>query len=135
MKVKVRLLNTTVPLASHGIEPDELFLQTSIIPLDQVRRELPLWEPPAREEVDNLENVTQVVERVTTTTRDIEDWTSQGYKIFQIPGKAVTSCKNGTGRRKFRAVACGNYLESQAPSSTAGDSVYASGVDSSTVRL
>ena len=131
--VGARLLNINVPLVSHGVEPDELFLQTRAIPLDQVRKELPLWEPPAREEVDNLENVMQAVERVTT--RDIEQWTSQGYKILQIPGKAVTSRKSGTGRRKFRAVACGNFLESATGSSTAADTLYASGVDSSTVRL
>ena len=129
----VWVASATVPLGERAPEPDELFLQTRIISLDQVRKALSLWESPAREEIDNLENVMQALERVTT--RDIELWTAQGYKVTQIPGKAVTSRKSGTGRRKFRAVACGNYLESSSTSSASGDSLYASGVDSSTVRL
>ena len=128
-----RSARVDVPLAERPPEADEIFLQTRSIPLDQVRRELPLWAPAARDEVDNLENVMQAVERVTT--RDIDRWIARGDKVLQIPGKAVTSRKSGTGRRKFRAVACGNYLESSSASSAPGDSLYASGVDSSTVRL
>ena len=130
---QIRKANADIQLVERAPEPDELFLQTRIIPLDQVRKELTLWEPSAREEVNNLENVMQAVERVST--RDIEQWTARGEKVLQIPGKAVTSRKSGTGKRKFRAVACGNFLETPSSSSGPSDSVYASGVDSSTVRL
>ena len=51
-----------------------------------------------------------------------------------MPGKAVLTRKSGVGRRRLRAVCCGNYL----PASELGTSkeeLYAGGVDSLTVRI
>ena len=124
----IRAICTDVPLGTHDPEPDEIFLQTRTISLEQARQELPLWRPAALEEVQSLETVTQAVERVST--QEVNKWVSQGYKVLQIPGKAVLTRKAGVGRRRFRAVCCGNYLQQD----LSADSLYAAGVDAATVR-
>ena len=124
----IRAICTDVPLGTHDPEPDEISLQTRTISLEQARQELPLWRPAALEEVQSLETVTQAVERVST--QEVNKWVSQGYKVLQIPGKAVLTRKAGVGRRRFRAVCCGNYLQQD----LSANSLYAAGVDAATVR-
>ena len=61
----------------------------------------------------------------------IEGLVRDGKKILQVPGKAVLTRKAGVGKRRFRCVACGNYVPQSAHDP---DSLYASGVEGLTVR-
>ena len=76
--------------------------------VDEAKKELWEWLEPAREEITALEQTTGAVERVTT--RDVDNMVKQGQRVLQVPGKAVLTRKSGIGRRRFRAVCCGNYL-------------------------
>ena len=62
---------------------------------------------------------------------DIERLLQEGKKVTQVPGKAVLTRKAGVGKRRFRCVACGNYIPTGSPDS---NNLYASGVESLTVR-
>ena len=55
----------------------------------------------------------------------------EGKKVLQVPGKAVLTRKAGVGKRRFRCVACGNYIPTGSPDS---NNLYASGVEGLTVR-
>ena len=45
-------------------EEEELFLQTKTIGLNEVRKTLPFWIPPLREEIGNFDS-NQAIQRVT----------------------------------------------------------------------
>ena len=60
------------------------------------------------EEVVALEQTTRAVERVTI--KEVDELVKGGRRVLQVPGKAVLTRKSGIGRRRFRAVCCGNYL-------------------------
>ena len=111
-------------------ENEEVFLQTRTISLGEVRKTLPLWVPPLKEEIGNFEK-NQAIQRVleaeaNVLVRQAED---RGERAEIIPGMGVFTRKAGDGRRRARIVCCGNYMESRA-----GDEVYASGADSTQLR-
>ena len=83
----------------------------------------------ATEEVHSLEVLNEAVLRIETA--DIEQLAGGGKRIIQVPGKAVLTRKAGIGKRRFRCVACGNYVPAEAHDSM---SLYASGVEGLTVR-
>ena len=127
----LRALQVDVPLNPGADKPDT-FLQTRTVGLAEARRELSCWKEPAQEEVTSLETTNQAVDRVTSRT--VEDWIAQGISVVQLPGKAVLTRKSGTGRRRFRAVCCGNHLPTERLGLTK-EELYASGAESLTVKV
>eukprot|EP00913_Durusdinium_trenchii_P006758 g6353.t2 len=111
-------------------ESDETFLQTRTIALSEVRKTLPLWIPPLKEEIDNFDS-NQAIQRVSEEeamglVREAEE---KGQRAEIIPGMGVFTRKAGDGRRRARIVCCGNYMESRS-----GEEVYATGADSTQLR-
>ena len=106
----VRALGVEIPLGNVPLEEDQ-FLQTRTIGLAEARKELSCWKDPAQEEISSLEVVNKAVERVQSST--VEEWIAQGVTVVQLPGKAVLTRKSGTGKRRFRAVCCGNHLPTE----------------------
>ena len=125
----VKALSQEVPLCPSEDSPAEIFLQTRNVSVAEARKELPLWIPSAQEEITSLELTNQAVDRIVTA--DIERLVQEGCKITQVPGKAVLTRKAGVGKRRFRCVACGNYIPQGAHDPT---DLYASGVEGLTVR-
>ncbi|CAE7832119.1 RE2 [Symbiodinium sp. CCMP2592] len=121
---------STVPLGSDEPLPaSEVFLQTRTVSMTEARRELPLWIPPAQEEVTSLEDVHEAVIRIQVP--DIEALVKTGHRVVQVPGKAVLTRKSGVGKRRFRCVACGNFI----PQNENAQSLYTTGVEGVTLRV
>ncbi|CAE7380111.1 RE2 [Symbiodinium natans] len=126
----LKALNQDVPLNPEDqTSPAEAFLQTRTVSLAEAKGELVLWIPSATEEVVSLEQTNEAVERIVVS--DIERLIQEGKRVTQVPGKAVLTRKAGVGKRRFRCVACGNYIPTGSPDS---NNLYASGVESLTVR-
>ena len=125
-------LTTDIPLGEQELEAAEVFLQTRTVSLDEARKELEKWKGPGQDEVTALEETTGAVERVTV--EQVEEWIRAGYKVMQVPGKAVLTRKAGVGRRRLRAVCCGNYLPAESLGLAKSD-LYAGGVEALTVRV
>ena len=132
VSVMVRSVAPEIPLREPEPNPAEQFLQTRTVSLDEARQELSLWKPAAMEEVTALEDTTQAVERVTSEA--VEEWVTQGWRIVQVPGKAVLTRKAGVGKRRLRAVCCGNHIPSDQMTEKKAD-LYAGGIDALTVRV
>ena len=108
----------------------DTFLHTRTVSLPEVKRELPLWKDAAEEELRALFERTRACEKVTEA--QVQGWIREGQTVHVLPGKAVCTRKAGVGKRRFRAVVCGNHLPSDAE--THGLSTFASGVESISVR-
>ena len=132
MVASVRALTREVPLNPSNEAPDEIFLQTRTIGLDEARLELPLWVPAGQEEIQSLEVTTGAVVRIKADL--VDRWIAEGKSVKQLPGKAVLTRKSGTGRRRLRAVCCGNYLQAQ-DIGMDKNSLYAGGIDALSVRI
>ena len=111
-------------------EEEEIFLQTRTISLNEVRRTLPLWVPPLKEEIQNFDS-NQAIQRVTEKVANemVIEAEQKGQRAEIIPGMGVFTRKAGDGRRRARVVCCGNYMEART-----GDEIYASGADSTQLR-
>ncbi|CAE7837355.1 RE1 [Symbiodinium sp. CCMP2592] len=127
----LKSLHSEIPLNPGSEAPDQ-FLQTRTISLAEARKELGLWKDPAIDEVTSLETTSQAVDRVKVSL--VEQWIEQGFKVIQLPGKAVLTRKSGTGKRRFRAVCCGNYLPPE-KLGLSRDDIYASGAEAVTLRV
>ncbi|CAE7657146.1 RE2 [Symbiodinium sp. CCMP2592] len=128
-EISLRSLSA-VPLGSDEPLPaSEVFLQTRTVSMTEARRELPLWIPPAQEEVTSLEDVHEAVIRIQVP--DIEALVKAGHRVVQVPGKAVLTRKSGVGKRRFRCVACGNFI----PQNENTQSLYTTGVEGVTLRV
>ena len=132
-----RLSSLTLPAASGGHQgcsltgevPQDTFLHTRTVSLPEVRKELDRWYEPACEELDALFNRTKACRR--TTDQQVQEWAKQGITVHVLPGKAVCARKAGVGKRRLRAVVCGNFLPRE---SSSEDSTYATGVEAVSVR-
>ena len=113
-----------------GDVPTDTFLHTRTVGLQEVRSELSLWKQPAQEELEALFDRTQACRK--TTEQQVQQWIQDGITVHVLPGKAVCTRKAGVGKRRFRAVVCGNYLPAEAAS---GESTYAGGIEAITVRV
>ena len=111
-------------------EEEEIFLQTRTISLNEVKKSLPLWVPPLKDEIQNFDS-NQAIHRVSEVEALslIKEAESNGQRAEIIPGMGVFTRKAGDGRRRARIVCCGNYMESRS-----GEEVYASGADSTQLR-
>ena len=128
----LKALAVDVPLVDVAPTAPELFLQTRAVGLDEARKELGMWYEPGREEVGALEVTTGAVER--GTSQDVDSWIVEGKRVVQVPGKAVLTRKSGVGKRRLRAVCCGNHMPAPTTSSKKAD-LYAGGIDALPVRV
>ena len=107
---------------------EEVFLQTRMISLQEVKRNLSDWLPSMKGE-----NFTsnQAIQRVTKAEADdmMVEAKAAGKVVEMIPAMGVFSRKAGAGKRKSRIVCCGNYMADRS-----ADELYASGADSTQVR-
>ena len=126
----VKALQVDVPLG-EGESGGDQFLQTRTIGLSEARKELSCWKEPALEEVTSLEVSNEAVTRVDA--KQVDQWVEQGIAVIQLPGKCVLTRKSGTGRRRCRAVCCGNYLPAEKLGLSKED-LYASGAEGVTLR-
>ena len=130
--VRVKSLSQEVPLGEGDQVAPELFLQTRTVSLEEARREMSKWLEPATDEIVALETTTGAVYR--TTAKEIDDLIQQGRKVLQLPGKCVLTRKSGVGKRRCRAVVCGNHLPSSEQTADRSD-LYAGGIDALTIRI
>ena len=100
--------------------------------LAEARQELGKWRDPANDEIVSLEVTNRAVDRVLVS--EVEEWAKEGMSIVQLPGKAVLTRKAGTGKRRCRAVCCGNYLPTDKLGLTR-EELYASGAESLSVKV
>ena len=88
--------------------PEEEYLQTRLVSVDEVRRDLTAWKPSMVEEYTSLVHTTGTCEPL-----DQEQFlaltSDPGQKVEVLPGKLVFSIKAKSGRKKTRAVGCGNF--------------------------
>ena len=93
---------------------------------EQVRREMELWVPTMKKEVGALLEKTGIRE---VREEEVDRWEREGEAVQRAPGKAVFTRKSGDGRRKCRAVVCGNQIQEEVEG---GADVYASGAEAGT---
>ena len=89
-----------------GAEED--FLQTRLVSVEEARKDLQAWKPSMVEEYTSLVHTTGTCEPM-----DQEQFlaltSDPSQKVEVLPGKLVFSIKARSGRKKTRAVGCGNY--------------------------
>ena len=129
-EVRVGALQTEVPLGGEGA-PDQ-FLQTRTVGLAEARREIDQWREPAQDEIVSLETTNRAVDRVKVS--EVDGWANEGVNVVQLPGKVVLTRKSGVGKRRCRAVCCGNYLPAEKLGLSKED-LYASGAEALSVKL
>ena len=108
------------------------FLQTRMVGLTEVRKNLEEWKPSMIEEYVALTNESEAVEAIGQEESDRlkEEARAQGRDFDLVPAKAIFSRKAGTGRHKCRGVACGNFMNAKSSEST-----FASGASGIEVRM
>ena len=116
-KVQLRALQEKVQVEEN--------LQTVTVSLEEVRRNKEDWIEPMSNEYHALVKETKSVTPVRFS--DVE-----GEDIEIVPGKLVCVKKGGSGKRRARAVVCGNHVNAEADRSPYG--VYASGADGTLIR-
>ena len=111
-------------------DPQE-FLQTRMVGLTEVRKNLEEWKPSMIEEYIALIDESEAVEAIEQREVDRlkEEARAQGRDFDLVPAKAIFSRKAGTGRHKCRGVACGNFMNAKSSEST-----FASGASGIEVR-
>ena len=102
-------------------------LQTTTIPLSEVRKELPEWKEAMMKEYNSLIHETKAIEPIDLSSLNPE-------LVEFVPGKLVTVRKAGPngGKKKCRAVVCGNLLSNELDPAPGG--LYASGADGVLIR-
>ena len=106
--------------------PGEI-LQTVTVPLNEVRAEIEEWKGAMMKEYNSLVHETKAIEPVKLGDLEQES-------VEFVPGKLVTVRKAGPdgGKKKCRAVVCGNLLQGDLDPSPG--SPYASGADGVLIR-
>ena len=89
-----------------GAEDEDEVLQTRVIPLEEVRKDLNGWKAAFQKEYDSL----LAGPVVPIFDKDLEEMEKQGVKTEILPAKAIAS-KKPPNRRKARIVVCGNYAQ------------------------
>ena len=108
------------------------FLQTRMVGLSEVRRNLEEWKPSMVEEYGALVVEPEAVEPISRERmKEMKEEAASSGKTFDLlPAKAIFSRKAGSGRHKCRGVACGNYMKLRSDEST-----FASGAGGPEVRF
>ncbi|CAL1157000.1 unnamed protein product [Cladocopium goreaui] len=117
----------TEGIPKNGEGDQEEVLQSTTVALEEVRRDLAAWTPAMQGEYNSLVKETQAIEPVSVCDLDDE-------QVEYVPGKLVCVRKAGKngGRKKCRAVICGNLLDSAWDPAPSG--AYASGADGTMIR-
>ena len=108
------------------------FLQTRMVGLAEVRRNLEEWKPSMVEEYTALITESEAVEPIDRERTDQlkAEAEALGKEFDLVPAKAIFSRKAGSGRHKCRGVACGNFMNAKSTEST-----FASGASGIEVRM
>ena len=106
---------------------EEEILQTRIVGVDEVVRDLPLWTDAINAELSSLFEKKGALRRLPKQERELIK--KQHPEIIPLPAKLVVTRKAG-GKRKVRIVACENYADRRE-----GEDLYASGSDCISLRL
>eukprot|EP00435_Cladocopium_sp_Y103_P035264 s2015_g9.t1 len=114
-----------------AVESQEVFLQTRMFSLSEVRAHLQDWIPSMKSELESLMNETSAIREITKNEAEglRREAESKGILFERIPAKAIFSRKAGSGKRKCRACACGNYMTQRDQTDT-----YAGGTGATEVR-
>ena len=114
------------------IEEHPAFLQTRMVGLAEVRKNMAEWRPSMAEEYGALVTESKAVEPIDRVRmEELRKQAAESGKDFDlVPAKAIFSRKAGTGRHKCRGVACGNFMQAKSSEST-----FASGASGIEVRM
>ena len=104
-------------------------LQTKIISVEEVLRDIEGWWGPMLAEYQALVQEKQVV--VPVTAQELAKREAAGEAIQVIPAKLIFTLKAFTARRKVRCVGCGNYLGA---GTYTANQLYAGGLDVVSLR-
>lgn len=120
----LRLCGLGVEEGSQGL--DEV-LQTTVVSLDEVKKDLDGWRQAMLNEYRSLTSETQAIEPVDVGTLNDQE-------VEYVPGKLVCARKAGPngGRKKCRGVICGNLVDQSVDPTPWGS--YASGADGLLIR-
>ena len=115
-----------IKMAMPAVEEEDL-LRTKIISVQELMGEKEKWDDAIRGEMEQLFNEKRALVKLDGEAMD-QLRRAYGEKLVIIPMKAVLTKKPGP-RRRFRLVACGNFVERSAT-----EEVFASGADALSVR-
>ena len=104
-------------------------LQTKIISVEEVLRDIEGWWNPMLAEYQALVQEKQVV--VPVTAQELARREAAGEGVQVIPAKLIFTLKAFTARRKVRCVGCGNYLGAD---TYTANQLYAGGLDVVSLR-
>ena len=105
---------------------DEEILQTKVVAVDELIRDLTLWDPAIRSELKSLFEEKEALKRISRA--EMEQMKSKRPDTPVLPSKLVITRKAG-GRRKVRIVVCGNYA------AKTEEDLYAGGSDTVSLRV
>ncbi|CAL1143731.1 unnamed protein product [Cladocopium goreaui] len=109
-------------------------LQTRIVGLGEVMKDLEGWKKPIEEELKSLVEDKMALEAISKeeVEKMFREAHAEGRKLEVVPGKLVTVVKPAPegGKKKARIVACGNFTAKDAQ-----DELYASTGDAVTLRI
>ena len=116
-------------------QPEPEVLHTHSVPLSEVVRDLRAWHPALLEEFNSVLTTHRAIRPVSK--EELKSLERSGREVLYVPGKLVATVKAGTGKRKARIVACGNFLNREraqgSPTLSKGD-IFAAGLDSLALR-
>ena len=119
---ELRKIKAAVPVVEEDV------LRTRIVSVQELLREKEKWDDAIRGEMRQLFDEKRAL--VKLTSEEFEQIKKDyGPRLSVIPMKAVLTKKPGP-RRRFRMVACGNFVEK-----TEVEDVFASGADALAVRF
>ena len=115
--------------------PEPEILHTHPVSLSEVMRDLSSWHPALLEEFNSILTTHKAIRPVSK--EELKRLEREGREVLYVPGKLVATVKAGTGKRKARIVACGNFLSREkaqgSPTLSRGD-IFAAGLDSLALR-
>ena len=112
--------------ASIALDPDDV-LRTRVVSVQELLSEVDLWRPAIENELKQLFDERGALVRLSEKeVRELRERHGQALEI--IPMKPVLTKKPGP-RRRFRLVACGNFVEKSEK-----ELVYAGGADALALR-
>ena len=104
-------------------------LQTKIVSVEEVLRDIESWWSPMLAEYQALVHEKQVVRPVTAKQLAAREAAGEVFQV--IPAKLIFTLKAFTARRKVRCVGCGNYLGG---GEYTANQLYAGGLDVVSLR-
>ena len=112
--------------ALRKVEAEEEILQTKVVGVQEMLKELPLWDSAIKSEMESLFEKKGALREVEQD--EVNAIRMKHPELRSLPAKLVITRKAG-GKRKIRIVVCGNYAE-KSPE----EELYAGGSDSISMR-